>query len=400
MSYLNITFQCAPAQTAIPTLFFDLFMPEANGDFVKVYLYLYRHSADTTPAISVSDIADTLYLTENDIVRALKYWQSKGLAALTFEQNQLTGIALLPIASYTADLPVASDISSVSSQEVSSCAQSQAAATVVSAKVQQPATYSLREDASIYAQAPPAFKKPQYTPKQITAFSNKHDGQQLFFIIQQYIGRPLNQTDINTIVFFHEELGFSTDLIEYLFEYCVSNNHRGFKYIEAVAISWAEEGIDTVSKAKNRDKLYSKTHYAVLRAFGITGRQPVQSEVDFINRWTDTYCMSSPLILEACSRTMAVLHTPNFEYTDRILKSWFDKKVTNLNDVKALDSAHIQSKKASESKSASARTAKDSRPAKASAPVNRFNNFNQRTYNYQELEQKLARKIQSGGAPK
>lgn len=437
MHYLNIDFHATLSLTSIPNLFFDLYMPKANGEFLKVYLYLYRWNSDAAHNITLNDIADTLFMTESDVLRALKYWQSNGLLALTFEGRTLTGITLLPITASTSGstaalrVPAAGNACTLTAQaagdtcilttqtsgstdtlaltaaapsasELSKSALAQAAATSAPQKSADADAYVLHESDAGYGQIQPDYTKPQYTMKQISEFADNHDGQQLFFIIQQYIGHPLSQTEVNTVVFFHEKLGFSTDLIEYLFEYCVSNNHRSIHYIEKVAISWAEAGIDTVSKAKKRETLYSKTHYAVLRAFGITGRQPVQSEVDYINRWTDTYCFSSPMIIEACNRTMAALHKPNFEYTDGILKNWFDKKVVNLNDIKALDKAYAQ-KKAAESKD-SDNTQRGStpqkRPGKSPAPVNRFNNFNQRTYNYQELEQKLARKIQTGGEPR
>ncbi len=56
--------------------------------------------------------------------------------------------------------------------------------------------------------------------------------------------------DLKKILFFYDELKFSPDLIEYLIEYSVGRGHRSMRYIETVAIAWADEGITTVTMAK------------------------------------------------------------------------------------------------------------------------------------------------------
>lgn len=370
MDNLHIQTRYTQQMATIPCAFFDIYMPEASGEFLKVYLYIYRWQNDNSKNMSLADIADRMYMTERDVMRALKYWQIKGLLELTLDSNdKLTGIILLPIADASGknDTPKSFD------QTVNN--------TVLHGTQNSMGTIPATTD----------YAKPQYSMAEIAEFSRKNQGEQLFFVLQQYIGHPLSQTEINAIVFFHEKLGFSTDLIEYLFEYCVGNNHRSIHYIEKVAISWAEEGIDTVSKAKGRSAYYSKTHYAVLKAFGITGRNPAKSEVDYINRWSDEYGFSPTLIIEACNRTMSATHSPSFEYADQILKNWKSQKVAHLNDVKALDESREKNKQSTENRSITNNRSYNSRKSS-----NRFNNFSQRVYDYSELEQKLARKIQTG----
>ncbi|MED9932422.1 MAG: DnaD domain protein, partial [Catenibacillus sp.] len=221
---LKIHSKVAETATVIPNIFFDTYMPKANGEFLKVYLYLYRWHTDSTKEISIASVADTLDLTEGDVIRALKYWQEEGLLALMTDQTNMTieEIIMLPLSSRTSAHTVQ--------------------------------TSGMMKSAAAKA---PDFSKPSYTMNEIQNFSVENDGDKLFFVIGQYLGRPLSQTDTNTIVFFHERLGFSIDLIEYLFEYCVSNNHRSIHYIEKVAISWAEKGIQTVSAAKAQSTAYN-----------------------------------------------------------------------------------------------------------------------------------------------
>ena len=59
--------------------FIDQYMPEANGEYVKVYLLLLRLLNDANTPLTVSGIADILDDTEKDVIRALKYWKKQGI---------------------------------------------------------------------------------------------------------------------------------------------------------------------------------------------------------------------------------------------------------------------------------------------------------------------------------
>ena len=156
------------------------------------------------------------------------------------------------------------------------------------------------------------------------------------------------------------------------------------RYIETVAISWYEQGIDTIEKAKEAMVIYNKNYYAVMKAFGISNRNPGPAEATFIKKWLEEYCFDLAIILEACNRTLAAISQPSFPYADSILARWKKSQVHTLDDVKALDNQFISSKKNSP------------RPVKeqqtSSAP-NRFHNFEQREYNYQDLEQQFIRQV-------
>lgn len=360
MSTLKIHSKNKISSTVIPNCFFDTYMLYANGEFLKVYLYFYRWHNVPDHELSIASVADTLNMTESDVIRALKYWERESLLSLDTDTSgtQIFGITFNPI------LP----------------------------KEQTGSVTALKS--SVRPDVSSNFEKPSYSMQDISRFSSENHGDQLFFVISQYLGRPITQTDMNTVVFFNEKLGFSIDLIEYLFEYCASNNHRSIHYIEKVAISWAQKGIQTVSAAKAENTYYNKTYFSVLKAFGITGRSPSEGEIAYIKRWHEEYCFPLPLILEACRRTILAIHNPSFEYTERILKKWKEKNVTNMADVESLDKAHEASKNARASKkAASAAQTPDQKTAAVRRSQNRFGNFDQRVYDYGDLEQKLVKKL-------
>ena len=223
--------------------------------------------------------------------------------------------------------------------------------------------------------APP---KVPLSPDRIAELKSHDDMEQLLFIAARYIGRPLTSTEIGNILYYYDSLHFSTDLIEYLVEYCVSKGNKSCHYMEKVALGWAEEGITSVQEAKNSTNLYHKKYYSVLNAFGIKGRGPARAEKEYIDRWTDTFHFNLDIIEEACNRTIAKTHSPSFAYADRILEDWSKKQVHHLNDIKPLDTEHAKNKGKKNTKT----------PPRA-VTSNRFNNFDQREYDFDRLEKEL-----------
>ena len=113
---------------------------------------------------------------------------------------------------------------------------------------------------------------------------------------------------------------------------------------------------------------------------GISGRNPVDTEISLMNTWLNDYGFTMDIIQEACSRTVLSTGQPSFQYADKILSGWKDKNVRTLADVRLLDAQHQRQKleKNTQRKTAQKPTAS-----------NRFNNFHQRQYDFNEYEKKL-----------
>ena len=126
-------------------------------------------------------------------------------------------------------------------------------------------------------------------------------------------------------------------MIEYLLEYCISKGSSSRHYMRKVALSWAEAGISTVLQAKEETNLYNKNYFTILNAFGIKGRSPASFEQEMMSHWLDDLGFSVEIVLEACRRTVRQTHEPNFQYANKILEDWRQKKVSSLGDIKALD---------------------------------------------------------------
>lgn len=127
------------------------------------------------------------------------------------------------------------------------------------------------------------------------------EAQQLLFICEQYLGKPLSSTEVSKILDLHDIFGFSPSLIEYLVEYSVSGGHKSIHYIEATARAWHQAGCTTVTQAREQVTIYNRAYFKILKAFGIAGRNPVDAEIACMDKWLKDYGFSLEVISEACS---------------------------------------------------------------------------------------------------
>lgn len=331
--------------TPVPNVFIDTYMPSANGEFVKIYLYLLRCLSAGEGDLSICALADLFNNTENDICRALRYWEKVGLLTLEFDADgTVSGICL---------------------QNESASAAPEAA----------PAPEVPVLTAAVPAPAPEKPESRAISRDRLEELQQQENIQQLLFIVEQYLGKTLGSTHINTILYLYDQLHFSAELIEYLVEYCVSRGSRSIRYIETVALAWHQENITTVEQAQAVTSQYNKYVFSVLKSFGIKGRNPVATELAYIKKWTSEYGFTIEIISQACERTVTQIHQPSFEYADKILTTWNQQGVKHPSDILRLDASYQKSRKAA--------------PPKAPDTGNKFNNFDQRTYDYKDLERKL-----------
>ena len=346
-----------PKYTGIPNRFIEQFMPTAAGEFVKIYIYLLKCLNENTSELSISRIADVFNNTEKDTIRALKYWDRKGLLKLTIEDGVITTLTMT--------------LNDEDEEEGPAPLEDELENLSVSVSTSVTDTTPVKYEKNV----PAGLAKRQYSKSEIEEFSKSEDVREFIFVAQKLLGRQLSGNDINTLMFFYDELHFKTDLIEYLLEYCVNAGHKSMRYIEKTAIAWAEQGIRDVNTAKIYCGIYSESCYPIMKAFGISGRKPAASEMAYINKWVISYGFETKMIVEAAERTINTIHQASFEYADSILYNWKSRGAMDLEAVEALDKEHKSAKKGKKSKGGVIKTD--------------FNNFDQRDYDFDELKKKL-----------
>lgn len=334
--------------TAVPNCFIDDYMKDANGAQLKIYLYLLR-MMHANLSFSVSDIADKFNHTEKDVLRALRYWEKQKLLTLDYDDDgNLVGIHL-------------------GEQSPTGACVSPAAAVTL-----QP--WDSRESQeSQESLEPDPYAKPTYSADRLRSFKEQENIAQLLFVAQVYVGKPLTASDMKTILYLSDVLHFSDDLIDYLIQYCVDLGKKDFRYMEKVALSWAQQGITTPKQAQKAALKYDKAVYAIMNELGKSS-SPTNKELEYINRWTREYGFSTDIIFEACERTVLAVDKHRFEYAEGILSSWRRENVHHKADIRRVDEQYQKQKNTA---------------PRGGTVSNKFNQFKQNTYDFDELEKEL-----------
>ena len=382
--------------TAVANEFIDTYMAAANGEYVKVYLYVLRHQGED---ITIELIADALNHTESDVRRALSYWKKAGVLTAseqgqpvqgepgrpesgghTFTRGQDGGQAAVP------DLrvePFQRETGTAGRAEVRGMTGMREPAVV-----QEPAV--VRERTETTGQEDGCI--PVYSTEQVNRLAQDEEFSQLLYIAQKYMNKVFTPRDCQVFAYLYEGLSMSSELLEYLVEYCVQNGHISVRYMETVAMSWHEKGIRTALEAKDYSASYNRDSFAVMKAFGINNRKPAAPEQKLMDKWFRDYGFSREVVLEACSRTITAIHNPSFQYADKILSDWQKAGVRGLADIKDLDAKRTAAREESgesrekrlqkyDSGVSSARQGSGARKNSS----NQFHNFKQRDTDYDAL---------------
>ena len=366
MSTISLIGDGSQNATILSNIFIDEYMKDANDAQLKIYLYLLRMlQANSAP--DISDIADKFNHTEREVLRALTYWEKCGVLALEYAPDKsLCAIRLLRLSS--RQQAAASFL--VQPQPLSAEIPDTApAAPVVSDK--QDTLEAPVSSLSVPEKSP--YEKPAYSLDQLKNFSEQANTAQLIFIAEQYLGRTLSPADMKSLLFFSDVLHFSDDLIDYLLQYCVERGKKDFRYIEKVAIGWAEAHVTTPAEAEGHASRYDRTVYAVMNALGKTSN-PTKNEVAYIMRWTRDYGFDTDIIMEACGRTVLATDKHRFAYADSILTSWYKAGVHHVADISGLDASYQKEKTA--------------KPARTSSAAE-YNRFMHSSYDFDALEKQL-----------
>jgi DnaD/phage-associated family protein len=225
------------ATTPVPTIFLKKYMCDAPPDYVRVYLFGLC-LAYTGEHLGDVEMEERLHMSSAQIISALEYWESKG-----FVKSRAAG---------------------------------------------KTTVYDFMAGPEEHAQQENSRKAPVYEYKN---FNN---------VVSTLLGRTLSPSDLNNIYDFTDVFGLPQDVVVTMVEYCVAAKGKnvGIAYLDKVAQTWAEEGIDTREKAQQRiedHKAVTSGAKMLMRIMGITGRNPGKKEMDFYDKWTEKWALRRSL---------------------------------------------------------------------------------------------------------
>lgn len=349
----------AMTSTSISDYFIDNCLAAAHGSFVKVYLYLIRCLHDTSMPISVEEMSNRVGESENDVIKALRYWEKEGFLRVSYDADgDVRDIRI----ENSDGFPVRDKVLTVSEPPVRA---SRRIARIKPRGQEEPPAPE------------PEIMIPTYTPSQIARFRELDEFSSLIDVLEAKLGKTMTVRNLQLPSFLYESLGFTPELIEFLYDQCIENDKTSDKYIEKTAIEWKKSGVFDLDSARSHVLTRTAEYSAVVKAFGISGRGLGSRELEYLSRW-HSCGFSVELIREACCRAVSKGSSgKQFSYADSILNNWGQKGITDLNAVREDDAQYRQAHP----------TAGNTERQEAARPASRgrFTNFPQRNYSNQDL---------------
>ena len=281
------------SKTEIPDVFFTEYLPLANGDFVKVYIYMLFLSNYGKDA-NINDLSKILALPFPTIQDALKFWEDQGVII-----KKTNGYSL------------------VSLQEIEL------------SKLYNPKLTSSPDDIKLT-------EKSKYRAHAIESISNQ------FF---QGLMSPSWYTDIDL---WFNKYGFDEQVMIALFNYCADNRALHRNYIQTVADAWSKNNIKTFN---DLDDYFAKNEKINILKKEISKKLRLQRnfntfEEDYIVKWNQEFGYGIDIIELALKKSTSKVNA-GFDYYDKLLTDWHSKGLNSVYDIQA-HMASIYDKKSRE----------------------------------------------------
>ncbi len=256
--------------TDVENVFINEYMPEAPGDFVKVYLYG-LFCAEHGMELKLSIMAAALKMTEDRAAEALEYWKEQKL----IEYYEDGGDQVVTFANLRERL--------------------------YSGENERPVTGNETSDEE----------------------SDERDFRELIEFAEAVVGRPLNARELREINSWDSEVGATREVIREAFEYCSEIGKTSINYISKVILGWTKEGLKTshdVTEYLDRVSERQSVYRRILNTIGLK-RNITEAERRMVDSWFDDMRFSLERIMEACEKA-SFTQSPNLKYINKILENW------------------------------------------------------------------------------
>lgn len=296
---------------AVPTDVVDKHIKVANGDQLKVLLWILRNSPDSP------DIAAMCAALRMDIADAqdyLQYWENCGVLLVDGRMPEQAAAAAPAPAAEPSPAPVQ--------------------------PTKKPAPVT------------PAPSKPSSAEIAVRIDESPEIGH-LFNEAQQKLGKTIGYDGQCTLLLLHDHYGLPAEVIFMLLDYCVSVGKVNYSYIEAIGKDWGNREIDDIVKAAQQIEALGTVNrlWRQLAAFaGVPAQRPTTKQSEYLRRWSDEWSFSAEMIQLAYECTMDKISKFSLAYMDKVLMNWHSHGCRNRTDVAALDEQRKNSKPAPSSK--------------------------------------------------
>lgn len=280
----------------VPSIVADGFLKIADGSQLKVLLYLLRNNGKS---FDIQEIAETLDLPEDEVSDSVLFWEQHGILPSDNESS----------------LPAVNSIFSA-----------------VPASLPE---YLPERQKNYISCSRDSSDGLNITPSEISDMLKSTPQLRDLFTISEKYFENFNFAVQRSLIWIYQYLGFSPEMIEIILEYCVSINKAYIWEIEAVALKFRRNGIDSPELARNeidrlKDEMENGSFIKKIKRMFFMERDPVTRQRNFMIKWkSEEY----PDELIRLAYEKSVEATGNkaripIEYIDTILKRWKEKNIT------------------------------------------------------------------------
>ncbi len=275
---------------AVPTDIVDKHIRLANGDQLKVLLWILRNSTDNP---DINEMCKALKMNQSDAADYLQYWVLMGVLS---ENGEISVPSSAPVEIKKEEKPVEmpkADIAPVT-----------------------PSKPSSREILERIEESP--------------------EIGHLFNEAQKLLGKTIGYDGQCTLLLLHDHYGLPTEVLFMMIDYCVSIGKSNYAYLEAVGRDWGSREIDTLEKAAEQIATLKNAN-AVWKEFsknaGITNPRPTVKQTEYLRRWSNEWNFSITMIILAYEEMANHTAKLSMPYIDKILASWHEKGLKTPDDV-------------------------------------------------------------------
>ncbi len=264
--------------TSIENIFINEYMPQAPGDYVKVYLFALMY-ADYHMSMTNETMAKQLCMEDEDVLKAWTYWEKMGVIKKHYEKKE-------DKFHYKVEF------------------------------------INLKE--LMYGKTTKAQKEEEQIPERLKSLMNDDTLKDMYHEIERITGRLFDGKEPTEILSWLTDYNATPEMIVYAYSYCTrKRNQNGHKYVGTVVKEWAAQGYKTIEKIESHLEENDNRHYLykrVLKALGFL-RNPTEEEKRIMDTWFDEMAFPIDRVLDACKKTTGISN-PNINYINTVLKAW------------------------------------------------------------------------------
>ena len=267
------------SSTEIPDIFFAEYLPEAKGDFIKVYFYMLFLSK-YNKEIKINDLSKTLALDFPTVQDAIKFWEEKGVLVKKADGYSLADIQEIEVS-----------------------------------KLYSPKVTSTPEAA-------------------LKSAESQHRAQVIETINAQFFQGVMTPSWYNDIDLWFTKYGFEDQVMVALFNYAYDKRALHRNYVQATADAWSRNNIrtfDDLDAYFRKQDSRTSINSTICKKLNLYRKLTSYEEEDIV-KWTENYGFSMDII-DIALKNASSKNKVRFDYIDTLLTDWHQKELTTPEEV-------------------------------------------------------------------